>query len=143
MLTGSMFLMTEPDQYIYNPSLHFKILFMMLAGLNVLVFYAIVFRKIKVIEAGADAPLLGKFIGGASLLLWIGVIVAGRMLTFYRPGRCSGATTFPFDCVPSYPNDRFLRSRLNFKSGVRDRSARMRRPYLSSSMEIFRARRNF
>ena len=100
MLTGSMFLMTEPDQYIYNPSFHFKILFMILAGLNVLVFYTIVFRKVKVLEVGADAPLLGKFIGGASLFFWIAIIVCGRLLTFYRPGRCSGVPTFPFDCVP-------------------------------------------
>jgi uncharacterized membrane protein len=42
-----MFLMAEPDQYIYNPSFHFKILFMMVAGLNVLAFYSVVFWKVR------------------------------------------------------------------------------------------------
>src|SRR5262249_9651034 len=32
ILTGAMFLMTEPDQYIYNPAFHFKLLFMAFAG---------------------------------------------------------------------------------------------------------------
>ena len=39
--TGSLFLLTEPDQYIYNPSFHFKLLFLTLAGLNIIVFYAL------------------------------------------------------------------------------------------------------
>ena len=38
--TGSLFLLTEPDQYIYNPSFQFKVLFIMLAGANALTFYA-------------------------------------------------------------------------------------------------------
>src|SRR6476660_3377898 len=37
--TGSMFLLTEPDQYIYNPSFQFKVTFIMIAGLNALAFY--------------------------------------------------------------------------------------------------------
>src|SRR3982751_6105901 len=37
--TGLLFLGTEPDQYIYNPSFHFKLLFMAIAGLNASAFY--------------------------------------------------------------------------------------------------------
>ena len=100
--TGLMFLVTEPNQYIYNPAFHFKVLFMGLAGINVLVFYLAVFGKVKLLEPGAATPRAAKFIGGASLLLWIGVIVAGRMLTFYRPIECmpDDSRTFPFYCVP-------------------------------------------
>jgi len=38
--TGTMFLTTSPDQYIYNPAFQTKMLFMLLAGLNMLWFYA-------------------------------------------------------------------------------------------------------
>ncbi len=101
ILSGSMFLMTEPEQYIYNPSFHFKILFMGLAGLNVLVFYSAVFRRVRTLGPGDDAPVAAKLIGGFSLFLWIGIIVFGRMLTFYRPFRCSGQPmVFPFYCLP-------------------------------------------
>ena len=99
--TGLMFLVTEPNQYIYNPSFHFKVLFMGLAGINVLVFYLAVFKKVKILAPGENTPRSAKIIGGVSLLLWIGVIVAGRLLTFYRPIECMDEKrTFPFYCVP-------------------------------------------
>ncbi len=98
--TGSMFLMTEPNQYIYNPSFHFKMLFMALAGLNILAFYSAVFRRVKVLGPGEDAPLSAKLIGGASLFLWTGIIVFGRMLTFFRPNGCVGEPSgFLSTCV--------------------------------------------
>src|SRR6185436_9696746 len=41
IMTGSMFLLTEPNQYIYNPSFHFKVLFLATAGLNAMTFYIV------------------------------------------------------------------------------------------------------
>ena len=88
--TGAMFLMTDPNQYIYNPSFHFKMLFMGLAGLNVLAFYSTAFQRLKALEPGQDTPFPARAIGGASLFLWTAVIVCGRLLTFYRPTLCEG-----------------------------------------------------
>jgi uncharacterized membrane protein len=99
--TGFLFLTIAPDQYIYNPSFHFKILFMMFAGVNILIFYSAVFRKVRVLGPGADAPLAAKMIGAASLSLWIGVIICGRLLTFYRPIKCDGTPAdFLWICFP-------------------------------------------
>lgn len=100
VITGAMFLLTEPDQYIYNPAFHFKMLFMGLAGVNVLAFYSTVFRKLEVLGPGDDTPRSAKLIGGASLFLWIAVIVCGRLLTFYRPGVCEGPRAFLSTCRP-------------------------------------------
>ena len=44
IVSGAMFLMTEPDQYIYNPAFHFKLLFMGVAGFNALAFYLLAYR---------------------------------------------------------------------------------------------------
>jgi hypothetical protein len=44
--SGLMFLLTEPDQYIYNPSFHFKFLFIAIAGLNAGTFYLSSYRQI-------------------------------------------------------------------------------------------------
>ena len=101
--TGSLFLMAEPDQYVYNPSFQFKLLFIALAGLNALAFYATSFRRVTSRGAAPDAPLTAKFIAAVSLSLWIGVIIAGRLLTFYRPYPCEtpephGLAT----CIPGY-----------------------------------------
>lgn len=101
IVTGAMFLMTEPDQYIYNPAFHFKLLFMAVAGLNVTVFYLAVFRPLRTLGAGADAPRSAKFIASTSLLCWVAVMVCGRLLTFYRPDLCGPqGPGFLSVCIP-------------------------------------------
>ena len=101
VVTGALFLTTEPREYIYNPAFHFKMLFMALAGFNVLAFYLTTFRKVKVLGSGDDAPRIAKVMAGVSLVMWIGVIVCGRFLTFYRPDLCgSQEVGFLSTCVP-------------------------------------------
>ena len=101
VVTGALFLTTEPREYIYNPAFHFKMLFMVLAGLNVLAFYLTTFRKVKVLGSGDDAPRIAKVMASVSLVMWIGVIVCGRFLTFYRPDLCgSQRVGFFSTCIP-------------------------------------------
>src|SRR6185295_18408047 len=45
LVSGAFFLMAEPDQYIYNPAFHFKLLFMAVAGINALSFYLLAARR--------------------------------------------------------------------------------------------------
>ena len=85
LITGSLFLFAYPDQYLYNRAFQFKMAFMVLAGVNVLLFYTTAFRKAKAVVAGADAPQRIKLIAGASFFLWAAVLTCGRLLTFYRP----------------------------------------------------------
>lgn len=101
--TGSLFLMAEPDQYIYNPAFHFKVLFMAAAGLNASAFYLTSYRRTTAPGAPAEAPRSAKVIAAASLFLWISVIIAGRLLTFYRPWPCEpGRPGFLAECIPDY-----------------------------------------
>ena len=85
IVTGISFFVGEPDQYMYNPSFQIKMVFMSLAGLNVVLFYLTMFRHIKNRGPGENAPLPARIMGGASLAFWIGVLSCGRMLTFFRP----------------------------------------------------------
>jgi hypothetical protein len=100
--SGSMFLMTEPNQYLYNPAFQFKLLFMVLAGVNVLAFYLLMFRRVRTVDGGQDPPASAKIFGMASLICWVGVIVCGRLITFYRPGSCNPAERLAFilSCIP-------------------------------------------
>jgi hypothetical protein len=101
LLSGSLFLMTEPAQYIYNPAFHFKLLFMAVAGFNALAFYLTVSRRTMGPGAGDDAPRAAKIIAAASLCLWAAVIVCGRLLTFYRPDLCGpDGPGMIADCIP-------------------------------------------
>ena len=100
VLTGSLFLLTEPDQYVFNTAFHLKMLFMSLAGVNVAIFYLKVFREVKPVTAGGELPRLAKVIGGASLFFWVSVMVCGRLLTFYRPYLCDPDPGFLLNCLP-------------------------------------------
>jgi hypothetical protein len=86
VLTGVVFFFGAPYQYIYNFAFQMKVLFMLVAGLNILVFYGGgVSRKTWAVPAGRHAPLAARIVGGVSLSMWVGVMYWGRMLTFFRP----------------------------------------------------------
>lgn len=61
--------------------LQLKLIFIFLAGVNVLVFYQSgVSRAVDSLGPGDDAPLLAKVIGATSLFLWVGVVYWGRLI---------------------------------------------------------------
>jgi hypothetical protein len=101
IFTGTLFILTEPDQYIYNPSFHLKLLFMTIGGLNAATFYLTSYRRVFGPAASLDAPGHAKVIAAISLCAWIGVITGGRLLTFYRPAPCeSEQTSLLLTCQP-------------------------------------------
>jgi hypothetical protein len=85
LATGLSFLSTYPDQYIHNPAFQIKILFMIVVGLNMSAFYLTMYRKVVSVGSGELAPFAARLAGAISLACWIGVIICGRYLTFYRP----------------------------------------------------------
>jgi len=102
LVSGSFFLMAEPDQYIYNPAFHFKLLFMAVAGFNASSFYFIAADRTMGPNAEEQVPRRAKIIAGISIAMWIGVIVCGRLLTFYRPGICGPeGPGFLAYCIPN------------------------------------------
>ena len=88
--TGLLFVLADPDQYIYNPAFHLKLTFISIAGFNAGMFYLTSYRRAFGPAATLDAPARAKVIAAISLTAWIVVIVCGRMITFYRPGPCRG-----------------------------------------------------
>jgi hypothetical protein len=83
--TGICFLSAYPNRYLFNSAFRLKALFILLAGLNVLFFYSRVFRRLADVGPGKQPPLPARIVGGVSLCAWIGVISAGRLLTFFKP----------------------------------------------------------
>lgn len=80
---------------------HLKLLFLALAGLNVVLFYATTFRRLSPVASGTDDPRSARIAGAVSLTCWVAVIFWGRMITFFRPDTCRGdeATAFLLACV--------------------------------------------
>lgn len=83
--TGFCFLAGAPDQYFINEAFQVKVAFFLVAGVNVAAFYLMMFRQVRNVGPGEQAPLFARMIGGVSLSCWIGVMTAGRLLTFFRP----------------------------------------------------------
>lgn len=80
MITGMFFFVAASDQYTTNTVFQWKLVLMMLAGLNVL--YFTIFDEPWELKAGDDAPPLAKFVAASAFALVIGVIFCGRMLPF-------------------------------------------------------------
>ena len=83
--TGAMFLSTSPDQYLYNPAVQSKFFFMLIAGINMLFFYATTAAGIKSGASSSQEIIRAKVLAGVSLFCWCAVIVCGRLITYYRP----------------------------------------------------------
>jgi hypothetical protein len=82
-VTGFLFFSGDPFQYLNNVAFWMKMLFIALAGLNVLLFYVTgLHRRVHATGAGEDAPTGARIVGAVSLFLWIGVMYWGRMLPF-------------------------------------------------------------
>ena len=80
-MTGAMFFVSAPDQYAFNPAFRLKLACMLVAGLNVAVFYGAFARSLRGGTASAAASLPVKAIAAISLVAWTGVIVFGRLIT--------------------------------------------------------------
>ena len=59
-----------------------KMLLLLLAGINMMVFHAITNRSVEVWGHQAHPPRAAKISGAASLGLWIGVVSLGRWIGF-------------------------------------------------------------
>jgi len=79
-ITGMMFFAGAAGQYIDNPAFHLKMLFMLLAGANVL--YLTLFDDVLTLGPGENAPTSAKVLAASQVFLWIGVIFFGRMLPY-------------------------------------------------------------
>jgi uncharacterized membrane protein len=81
-ITGVLFFIGNPHRYYPNIGFRFKMLCILLAGLNLLLYQIAVKPKADTWGPGDKTTLLAKFVGVASILLWIGVITGGRLIPF-------------------------------------------------------------
>lgn len=79
-VTGMLFFVGQAFQYIDNPAFHLKVLFMLLAGANVL--YLTLFDDVWALGTGDEAPVSAKWLAASQIVLWVGVIYFGRMLPY-------------------------------------------------------------
>ena len=84
-VTGTMFFVGIPYQYMYNGAFQLKMACLVLLGINVLMFYLTAYRKVEALGPGDVPPPGAKLVAGISLFLWTAVICFGRMEAFFKP----------------------------------------------------------
>jgi hypothetical protein len=82
-LTGLLFIAGNTFKYVDNPAFEIKLLLILAAGVNALVYR---FRLHQLVDTTAVTPL-SIAVGYLSLALWVGVIICGRMITFFAVPR--------------------------------------------------------
>lgn len=80
--TGSLMFITNATVYFHNAYFRAKIALLVLAAINVLVFELTARRTIGQWDRAPSAPPAGKAVATVSLVIWVAVIVAGRMIGF-------------------------------------------------------------
>jgi len=82
LVTGMLFFIGQPGQYIESVPFSWKVVFLMIAGANFL--YLTVFKKAWAPDGddGLDSSLADKAMAVSSIVAWLAVLYAGRMLPF-------------------------------------------------------------
>ena len=81
-ITGVLFFVGAPNQYIHNPAWWAKVAFLAIALANIALFETAYARELLALPADADPPRAVKVVGIVSIFSWFGVLYFGRMLPF-------------------------------------------------------------
>jgi hypothetical protein len=85
VVTGSLLFASAAVRYAGNSAFQLKFVILLLAGLNMAAFHAGAFRKVEAWDEAQRTPAGARLAGAASLVLWIGVVAAGRFIGFTDP----------------------------------------------------------
>ena len=81
-VTGLLLVFANPMNYATNVVFWTKMLGMVVAALNALAFHFVTEYSIADWDAGKTPPFGAKLAGALSILLWVNVIVAGRLMPY-------------------------------------------------------------
>lgn len=82
VIAGSMMFISKATNYYADPFFRYKMLFILLAGINMAVFHLFTFKSVE--HWDRDVPTLvgAKIAGGLSMICWIIVVFCGRWIGF-------------------------------------------------------------
>ena len=81
-LSGALLIWTEAVKCYSSTSFRIKMALILLAGINILVFHRGTYRTVGAWDNAAELPARAKLAGFLSLLLWTGVLAAGRAVGY-------------------------------------------------------------
>ena len=82
VVTGALLFTSEAVKVYSNPAFRLKMLLILLAGVHALIFHGTIYRGVATGDDSAVLPWRAKVAGFVSILLWIGIVAAGRFIGF-------------------------------------------------------------
>ena len=79
--SGVLLFWAKATAYYENPAFQFKVLLLVLAGLNPLIFHATVYRRVAQWDEG-KTPVRARAAAVVSLTLWSAIIIVGRAIAY-------------------------------------------------------------
>lgn len=82
LVTGAIFFIGAPEQYVANVAFYYKLAFIAVAGANALFFESTQGHRLLALESTGTTPTAFRIAGAVSILSWFMVLYWGRMLPF-------------------------------------------------------------
>ncbi len=82
VVTGGLLFSSEATKMYGSDVFRAKMLMIAAAGVNALVFHFLAYRSVGKWERDPVAPLAARFAGVVSILLWFGIVGAGRWIAY-------------------------------------------------------------
>ena len=82
VVTGGLLFSSEAVKIHDNPAFRLKMLLLLLAGVQALIFQTSMSRRLAQWDERAALPPAAKIMGLTSFLLWVGIVTAGRFIGF-------------------------------------------------------------
>jgi hypothetical protein len=83
LVTGFFLFSTQASKFYSSVPFRLKMLMLVLVAVNALLYHLLVYRNVNSWDIAAETPWGAKVAGGVSILLWLGIITAGRWIAFY------------------------------------------------------------
>jgi len=81
-LTGMMLLVIDPMRFYNNIFFWLKVGMLLIAGVNAIAFHLTTYKSVAAWDRDVRVPFGARVAGVASLALWSGVIVSGRLIAY-------------------------------------------------------------
>jgi hypothetical protein len=85
VLCGLVMFGTKAEEYYYNAFFRAKLVLLLLIALHAAIFNRSVYARAAEFDAAGKTPPAAKVAAALSLLLWLGVLIAGRGIGYINP----------------------------------------------------------
>jgi len=82
--SGALLFLSEAEKCYQNPAFRLKLMSLALAGINPLIFYATVYRRVDDWDSDETTPWQARIAALVSLTLWAVIIVSGRAIAYFN-----------------------------------------------------------